>query len=78
MYIYIHTDHGVLPEQAPGHEGLLEVGAEEAWGPAGVVARPLVHPVLQPRHPLKGGRVRQLWEVLLEDQGDDSLGPYGT
>ena len=71
------TDLGLLLEQPPRHQRLLQVGAEEAWGAARVVALPLLHRVLQPGHPLKGDGVLQLGEVLLKDQGDDSLGPYG-
>ena len=37
VHVWRLTDLGLLPEQAPGHEVFLEVGAEEAWGPAEVV-----------------------------------------
>lgn len=72
------TDSGLLCVQAPGHEVLLEVGAEKPGRRASVVARPFFHLVFQPGHPLKSDSILQLWEVLLKDQSNDPLGPYGT
>jgi hypothetical protein len=53
------------------------MGAEEAWRGSLSVGLPLLQD-LQPGHPHKGGLVSLLWEVILKQQGDDTLGPYCT
>ena len=66
---------GLVVLQAAGHEVLVQVGTEEARGGPVVVVLPLLQE-LQPGHALKRDLVRHLGEVVLEDQGDDALGPH--